>query len=113
MSDLGADCEGDHSAAGSGELSVAQHQRADHPRWLIQRRTVMTENVMTAKNEVPSVRDELSSEELEAVSGGSFVDMLNAFVANLTDNFQKQQENAEQPLATKTFAQALQQAGSV
>ena len=30
----------------------------------------MTGNVMAAKNEVPGLRDELSPEELEAVSGG-------------------------------------------
>jgi len=73
----------------------------------------MTENVMTAKNEVPSVRDELSSEELEAATGGSVVDMLSAFVAHLTDNLQKQQENAEQLHATETFGKALQGASQV
>ena len=73
----------------------------------------MTENVMTAKNEVPSVRDELSSEELEAVSGGSLQSLLSAFVANLTNNLQKQQENAEQLRAMETFGKALQGAGQV
>jgi hypothetical protein len=69
MSDLGADCERDHSAARSDELSVAATQRADHPRWLNQRRNRMT--VITTKGERLDVGEsELQDTDLATVTGG-------------------------------------------
>jgi len=57
---------------------------------------------------------ELSSEELDAVSGGSFTSVLGGFVALLTNALQQQQGGAEgaqgaQSGPAQTFQQILQQ----
>jgi hypothetical protein len=72
----------------------------------------MTENVMTAKNKVPSVRDELSSEELEAVSGGSLYSVLSGLMAATVGTLQQQQGGGEgaqgaQPGPAEQFSQLL------
>ncbi|MBR1224510.1 MULTISPECIES: hypothetical protein [unclassified Bradyrhizobium] len=59
----------------------------------------MTGNAINAKSEALELH-ELSSEELDAASGGNKVKV-------------KEQENREQLQAMKTFAQVLQQAGQI
>jgi hypothetical protein len=56
-----------------------------------------TTHVITAKSEAPE-RDELSPEELDAVSGGGI---------NSDANAQRMQENAQQLKANMTFAQLV------
>jgi hypothetical protein len=60
----------------------------DDPRWLNQRRTVMTGNAINAKSKALEPR-ELSSEELVAVSGGSVLSFLGGFMASLTGGGQQ------------------------
>ena len=54
----------------------------------------MTGNAINAKSKALEQR-ELSSEELDAVSGGSIVSILGGFLASLTNALQQQQQGAE------------------
>jgi hypothetical protein len=52
---------------------------------------------------------ELSSEELDAVSGGSIVSILGGFMASLTNALQQQQQGAEGAQGAQSGGQNFQQ----
>ena len=73
----------------------------------------MTGNAINAKSEALEL-PELSSEELDAVSGGSFTSVLGGFIASLTNALQQQQgaegaQGAQSGGPAQMFQQILQQ----